>query len=558
MPTEAADLVLTGARVRLAADRWASAVAVRDGRIAAVGDEADVRSLAGPRTRVVHAPGGLVMPGFQDSHIHAPFAGRNRQRLWLNDLVGRKAYLDAIAAYAAAHPEEEWIVGGGWAMEHFPGGTPRKEDLDAVVPDRPVFLMNRDVHGAWGNSRALEAAGITRDTPDPFDGRIERDPVTGEATGTLHEGAAYHVNDHVVPRPGQREWESAILEAQSYLHTLGITGWQDAWVTPDTQEAYQSLAASGRLTARVVGALWWDRHRGLEQIADLLERRERGLRVEAPGVALGSGFHPISVKIMTDGVLENYTGALLEPYCDGCGGHSDSSGLSYVPHDLLCAAVTELDHHGFQVHLHAIGDRAVRDSLDAIAAARAANGPGDRRHHIAHVQIVQPEDVKRFAELDAVVNCQTYWAQSEPQMDELTMPFLGPERSRLQFPFADLLASGARLAMGSDWAVTTANPLEQLEVAVTRIDPQHRDNAPFLPDQRLSLDDALDAFTVGSAYVNHDPQGGAVDVGRRADLVLLDTDIFAPGFATSDSAPLADVRVRLTVAAGQVVHDDTC
>ena len=552
LPTDNADLLITGARVRLGESRWVSALAVRGGRIHALGDESELRGLAGPRTRVVHAPGGLVVPGFQDSHVHAPFAGRNRLRLWLNDLAGRTAYLDAVAAYAAAHPQEPWITGGGWAMEYFPGGAPRKEDLDAIVPDRPVFLFNRDVHGAWVNSRALEAAGIDWDTPDPPDGRIERDPATGEPTGALHEGAAYRVDEEVVPAPAEEEWRAAILHAQGYLHSLGITGWQDAWVTPATQAAYQSLAADGRLTARVVGALWWDRHRGLEQIDELRERREQGLAVRAPGATLGSGFHPTTVKIMTDGVLENHTGALLEPYCDGCGGSTGDRGLSYLPYDLLREAVTTLDRHGFQVHLHAIGDRAVRESLDAVAAARAANGPGgDHRHHIAHVQLVQPEDVGRFAELGVVVNCQAYWAQSEPQMDELTIPYLGPERARLQYPFADLLASGARLAMGSDWAVTTADPLEQIEVAVTRTDPAHRDGEPFLPGQRLRLDDALDAFTSGSAYVNHDEQGGALEVGRRADLALLDTDLFAPG-----APPAADARVRLTVAAGKVVHDE--
>ena len=552
MPTEAADLVLTGARVRLGEGRWASSVAVRDGRITALGDDRATRDLIGRRTRVVQAEGGLLVPGFQDSHIHPPFAGRNRLRLWLNDLVGRHAYLDAIAAYSDAHPEEAWIIGGGWAMEYFPGGTPRKEDLDAVVPGRPVFLFNRDVHGAWVNSRALELAGITRDTVDPADGRIERDPVTGEATGTLHEGAAYHLNDHVVPAPGRAEWEAAILEAQAHLHSLGITGWQDAWVTPGTQEAYRVLAADGRLTARVVGALWWDRHRGLEQIPELLERREQG---HTRGT-LGSGFHPTTVKIMTDGVLENHTGALLEPYCDGCGGHGTNRGLTYVEQDVLESAVAELDRHGFQMHLHAIGDRAVRNALDALAKARTANGRGDQRHHIAHVQLVQPPDIGRFAELDVVVNCQAYWAQNEPQMEELTLPVLGAERARLQYPFASLLASGARLAMGSDWAVTTANPLEQLEVAVTRIDPENRGNAPFLPGERLRLDDALDAFTAGSAYVNHDAHGGAIETGRRADLALLDTDLFAPGFATPDHAPLSDARVRLTVASGEVVYED--
>ena len=544
-----ADLLITGARARLAPGRFATAVAVRDGRIAAVGSEAELAGLAGSATRVVRAPGGLLLPGFQDAHIHPPFAGRNRLRLWLNDLEGRHAYLDAIAAYADTHPEEPWILGGGWAMEYFPGGTPRKEDLDAIVPDRPVFLFNRDVHGAWVNSRALEAAGIDRDTPDPDDGRIERGP-DGEATGTLHEGAAYRVNDHVVPEPDSAEWQAAILEAQRYLHSLGITGWQDAWVTPGTQAAYEALTVDGRLTARVVGALWWERGRGLEQIAELVERRARGRGVRAPGAALGSGFHPTTVKIMTDGVLENHTGALLEPYCDGCGGHSDNMGLSYVPYELLCDAVTELDAHGFQVHLHAIGDRAVRNSLDAIAAARTANGDGDQRHHIAHVQLIDPQDLPRFAELGVIVNCQAYWAQSEPQMDELTVPFIGAERAALQYPFAELLASGARLAMGSDWAVTTADPLEQIEVAVTRVDPENRDNAPFLPQQRLTLDQAVDAFTAGSAHVNHDEQAGAIEVGRRADLALLDTDLFAPG-----APPVADARVALTVAAGAVVFE---
>lgn len=537
---EFADLVVSGARVWTgdASNPWSDAVAVRGDRIAALGEQA--ADLVGPRTRVHHRPGALVVPGFQDAHVHAPFAGRNRLHVWLNDLVGRHAYLERIAEYAAANPDEPWVIGGGWAMEHFPGGTPRKEDLDAVISDRPVFLFNRDVHGAWVNSRALELAGITRDTPDPSDGRIERDPVTGEPTGTLHEGAAYSFQDRHLPQPSREDWEKGILEAQGHLHSLGITGWQDAWVTPATLEAYRSLASAGRLTARVVGALWWDRHRELDQLPEFLEQRERG--------AVGS-FHPTSVKIMTDGVLENYTGALLEPYCDGCGGHTDNHGLSYVERDLLAAAVTELDRNGFQVHMHAIGDRAVRNALDAVQAARTANGANDNRHHIAHIQVVQPHDVLRFAELGVVANCQAYWAQLEPQMEELTIPYLGRERAQLQYPFGDLQRSGARLAMGSDWSVTTANPLEEIEVAVTRVDPENRSNAPFLPDQALSLEVALAAFTAGSAYVNHDDEAGTITPGRRADLAVLDRDLFTTG------EPTADATVELTVAGGQVVYD---
>jgi predicted amidohydrolase YtcJ len=542
-----ADIVITGADVYCGdpAGTWARAVAVRGDRIVAVGTEAEVRDRVGSAVHALHLPGRMVVAGFQDAHVHPPTAGRNRLTVSLNEISGRQSYLDAIARYAAANPDEPWIVGGGWAMEFFPGGTPSKDDLDAIAGDRPVFLLNRDVHGAWVNSRALEIGGITRDTPDPPDGSIERDPRTGEATGTLHEGAAYSFNDNVVPLPDQAAWEAALLNAQAHLHSLGITGWQDAWVTPATEAAYRAIAESGRLTARVVGALWWDRHRGLEQVTDLLARREAG------SVAQAGSFHPTSVKIMIDGVLENFTGALLEPYCDGCGGHTDNTGLTYLDPAELAEAVTALDRHGFQVHMHAIGDRAVRNALDAVAAARSANGVADHRHHIAHLQLVTPQDRPRFSQLGVVANCQTYWAQMEPQMEELTIPFLGRDRADQQYPFADLVHSGARIAMGSDWSVTTANPLEQMEVAVNRIDPENRSNAPFLPEQRLTLAQAVAGFTQGSAYVNHDDQeSGSIQVGKRADLAVLDRNVFA-----EPATNLSDATVELTIASGRVVFE---
>jgi predicted amidohydrolase YtcJ len=535
-----AELAITGARVWTGDPRnpTVDAVAVCGDRIAALGAAA-VQELIGPDTEVVEAGGSGVVPGFQDAHCHPPQAGNNMLRVWLNDDPDREAYLGHIKQYAADHPDEAFIVGGGWAMENFPGGTPRKEDLDAIVPDRPVFLFNRDVHGAWVNSKALELAGIGRETPDPADGRIERDPQTGEPTGTLHEGAAYTFNDRHVPLPDARAWQAAILAAQRHLHALGITGWQDAWITPATLDAYHALADSGELTARVVGALWWDRHSGLEQLDQFLEQRERGR---------AGSFFPTTVKIMTDGVLENFTGALLEPYCDGCGGVTENSGLTYIEPELLAAAVTMLDAHGFQVHMHAIGDRAVRNCLNAVEAARGANGMNDLRHHIAHIQVMQPEDVPRFAQLGVVANCQPFWAQREPQMDELTLPFLGEQRARQQYLFAELHRAGAQLAMGSDWPVTTADPLQEIEVAIRRIGPDHRENEPFLPEQALSLSTALSAFTAGSAYVNHDADGGVLKVGARADLALLDRDLFA------DEVLPADATVELTVAAGRIVH----
>lgn len=538
-----ADLLLTDLEVYCndGTTSRAREIAIKGDRIMAVGQApGDLAELRGASTEVLSLPGRLGVPGFQDAHIHSPFAGRNRLRVWLNDIIGREAYLAAIAEYAAANPDEPWIVGGGWAMGCFPGGLPRKEDLDSIVPDRPVFLFNKDVHGAWVNSAALRRAGITKDTPDPSDGRIERDPETGEPTGMLHEGAAYTFNDKQVPLPSVDEWEAAILNAQTHLHALGITAWQDAWVTPGTHDAYRSLAGDGRLTARVVGALWWDRHQGLEQIPQFLAQRENGV--------VGN-YHATSVKIMTDGVLENYTGALLEPYCDGCGGHTDNHGLSYVEPELLDAAVSELDRLGFQVHMHAIGDRAVRNALDAVAAARAANGMTDHRHHIAHVQIVHPDDLGRFAALGAIANCQPLWAQSDVQMDELTVPFLGKDRVELQYPFGGLLRSGARLAGGSDWSVTSANPLEEIDVMVNRRNPDTPDEPAFLPQERVSLSDALAAFTSGTAYVNHDAESGSIAPGMRADLAILDRDIFALADGT-----IADATVDLTVASGRVVY----
>ena len=536
-----ADLVITGAAVYTmdAARRWAGAVAIRGDRIAAVGTEAEVRERFPHAEEVLHLPGRMVLPGFQDAHVHPPFAGRYRLHVSLHDLPGVDAYRDAVASYAMAHPDEPWIFGGGWLMAHFPGGTPRKEQLDDVVPDRPVFLLNRDVHGAWVNSKALEMAGITRETPDPWDGRIERDPATGEPTGTLHEGVAYSLADTHLPEPTGDEWERAILVAQEHLHALGITGWQDAWVTPATEDAYRALADRRELTARVVGALWWDRHRGPEQVEELVARRARGS---------SGGFHPTAVKIMVDGVLENRTGALLRPYCDAAGRETDVSGFDYVAREQLLEAVTALDARGFQVHMHTIGDRAVRHGLDACEAARTANGARDARHHLAHIQVVHPDDVPRFRDLGVTANAQPYWAQHDPQMDELTVPYLGPERALQQYPFAALHAAGATLAFGSDWSVSTANPLEEMEVAIRRADPSARDAEPFLPDQRVTLPVALAAFTVGSARVNFDDEAGSLEEGSRADLVVLDRNLFEMPDAT-----VADARAELTIAAGRVV-----
>jgi len=548
-----ADLVFTGGTVRVSGRRTAAAVAIRGSRIVAVGPGADLAALIGPGTEVVELRGRAVLPGFVDAHVHPTHGGMSLIRCELRGAGSAAEAASRVARYAAEHPDEEWITGGGWEMSWFPGGTPRRELLDAVVADRPVYLPNRDAHGAWVNSMALELCGIDARTPDPNDGRIERDP-DGSPQGTLHEGATRLVADRM-PAPSFDDRVAALLAGQAYLHSAGVTGWQDAivgdylgWLDP--LDVYLAAARSGQLTGRVVGALWWDRDRGGEQIEGLLARRERA------GGAAGIGrFRATSIKIMQDGVAENFTAGMVAPYLDACGHSNTGSGLSYVDPEALRGYAATLDAAGFQLHFHAIGDRAIRESLDAIAAARAANGRTDNRPHIAHLQVIQPSDVVRFGELGVAATMQALWAYHEPQLDELTIPFLGPERTGWQYPFAALHTAGAHLAAGSDWPVTTANPFHALQVAATRLPPPDEGDGteePFLPEQRLDLADAFDAYTAGSAYVNHaEDRIGTVEVGKLADLVVVDRDPLA-GPATEVGA----VRVLATYVDGTRVFAD--
>lgn len=542
-----ADFLFKGGKVftSTAVRRPATAVAVSGERIIAVGND-ELLDLAGPQTEIIDLNGKLLTPGFQDSHVHAVWGGLDMIRCDLSTESTREGYLSKLAKYAKANPEKEWILGGGWSMAVFPGGTPVKEDLDAIIADRPVFLPNRDGHGAWVNSRALELAGLNSDTPDPSDGRIERNP-DGSPSGTLHEGAMSLVN-RLLPPTSPEDYLRALLIGQQYLHSLGVTGWQDAILgdygdAGDATPAYLEAANSGQLTARVVGALWWDRTRGLEQIPELVERRNAGK---------AGRFAATSVKIMQDGVAENFTAAMLEPYCDGHGGRTDNSGISFVDPKILASAVPQLDSLGFQVHFHAIGDRAVREALDAIQTARIRNGFNDNRHHIAHLQVIHPEDIPRFRQLAVIANMQSLWAALEPQMVELTLPFLGEPRSSWQYPFGDLFRSGATLAAGSDWSVSTPDPFAAIHVAVNRkaAPGQEEDEFEvFLPDQALDLSTSITAYTAGSAYLNHCDEAGSIEAGKLADLVVLDRNPFE-----RPKGEIGLTRVEQTFVGGQRVY----
>jgi predicted amidohydrolase YtcJ len=360
----------------------------------------------------------------------------------------------------------------------------------------------------------------------------------------------------LAPEPGPAEWEAAIERGQAHLHRLGITAWQDAAVGPEMLAAYQALAGSGRLTGRAVAALRWQPGDGVDQLDGLAERRERAAPEGSgePGGAPDGRYRlrAGAVKIFADGVFENRTAAMLAPYLDGDGRPTANTGIGMLGAEELAAAVTALDARGFDVHVHAIGDRAVRETLDAFEAAAAANGRRDARHQIAHLQFVHPDDRPRFRRLGVVANAQPFWSCLDGYMRELTLPFLEPERAGWQYPWASLRRAGATLAFGSDWTVSTADPLAEIEVAVHRVAPGDRDGEPFLPAERLDLPAALAAFTSGSAYaLRLEAETGSVTPGKLADLAVLDRDPFDPA-----AGPIGDVRVLATLVEGEPVWVD--
>jgi predicted amidohydrolase YtcJ len=538
---EPADLILVDADVWCgdAARRWAKAVAIGGDRIVAVGTDDDVRDLKGPGTQVLSLAGKAVVPGFQDSHIHPAYGARNLLNVNLDDLHAREDYLARIKAVADANPGLDWIVGGGWYSPVLAAtGGPRREDLDAIVPDRPVFLMNSDVHAAWVNSRALEAAGLSADSPDPWDGYLVRDP-DGSPTGCLQEGAAYTVLREVIAQPSGDQWKAYVLRAQQELHALGVTGWQDAWVEPALLRAYRDLADEGSLTMRVVASQWWDRHQGMEQVDGFVERREW---------ATGGILDANTIKIMLDGCPESCTASMLEPF-EGAFGERHGTGIQFVDDETLHQALVALDARGFQVHQHALGDRAIRSGLDAVEAARTANGPNDARHHLAHIQLPHPDDVPRLRRLGVVANLQPYWSQPDPAIEQLAIPRVGERAARL-YPIGDLVRSGAVTCFGSDWPVSTPNPWLELEVAVTRQVPGEPDSEPLDASQRIDLATAMSAFARGSSYVNHDDDAGVIAPGLRADLAVLDRNPF-----DRQRGAIGETQVEMTLAAGRVVFD---
>lgn len=546
-----ADLVFTGGGVYTvdAARRWAQAVAVKGEHVVAVGTHDQISDWIGPRTEVMDLQGRMLLPGFQDSHVHAPSGGASLLLLDLSACGERDEYPAVIRRYADGS-DDPWVLGGGWVANHFPDGVPTAAELDALVPDRPALLSDRNRHHAWANARALQIAGIDSRTPDPPDGWIHRDG-DGVPTGLLAEGAVDLVG-RLTPTVTPEFIHRALLSAQSYLHAFGITAWQDALIggpipIDESFDVYTELATSGDLSARVVGALWFERGQGLGQLPFLRDRRRTA----------GEGrFRATSVKVMVDGSCEGRSAAMFEPYLGSDGRPSDNVGMEFFEPDELREAIVALDADDFQAHIHVLGDRACADALDALESAVSINGSRDNRHHLAHLHVVRPQDVPRLRPAGALATLQPLWAAHGPPMDELTIPFLGEPRASWQYPFRTLAGTGTPIAFGSDWPVSSPDPIWGVHVAANRTLPTAHpdaaawaDRGTFIADERLDLPTGIAAYTIGAAYVNHlDDVSGSIEVGKLADLVVLDRNLFE-----HPVEEIGDTRVLRTIVGGTTV-----
>jgi len=551
LASEQADTVLRGGAVYTvdATRSWAESVAIKAGKIIFVGSDRDVEALIGSRTAVIELAGKMVLPGFHDSHIHPISALMKTRMCNLRGLKSRSAYLEKIRQCVKDDVDSEWLMGSGWSHAYFDDQhRPDKKLLDAIVSDRPLTLSSYDGHSIWANSKAMELSGITAATEDPTAGIIERYAGSREPIGLFLEGPAIDMIFKAKADYTDQDRYDALMEAQAYLNSLGITSVIDAWVDVDNEgltgtiPAYQRAAKEKTLNLRVIAALYWQPTGGMEQLVRMQQIRAQSniglLRAD-------------SVKIWQDGVMHTHTARLLEDYSDRPG----ERGLSMFEPKLLNEIVAALDGEGFQVHIHADGDGALRESLDAFAFAQEKNGKRDSRHQVAHLELVHPDDIPRLRKLGVIANVQPMWSTSRSYIADLISVKLGEKRKRWMEINRSFLQQGVTVAYGSDWFVTSPNPMDLIEAAVTRIRPalpleDKRTAKPMLPGEEVTIGDAIASYTINGAFAAHqDGITGSLEVGKLADIVVLDKNLFAV-----EPVRISETRVVLTFLAGELVY----
>lgn len=535
------DRILLNARIRTMdpARPLAQALAISGGRILAVGDDTAIRALAGRRTQATDAGGRLVLPGFQDAHIHLLNGGTDLvETAQLYDCVTLDDLRAAVAAHAARWPGPV-VWGAGWQCGFFGDLNLTREVLDDVVRDRPCLVYDANFHNACINSAAIAQVGLQDGTPDPKNGHFVRN-ASGRATGMLHEDAIYWVTARL-PATTDATLREGLRAGQALANRHGITGVLDPAVRDEHRRTYAAAAAEGELTLRVCGAIHVT---AAEAIPDAVARA-----ADWRAAHRSAAFHLHSVKVFMDGGFENRTAATVAPYADAPGGNAP---VMFAPSH-AAGLFTALDALRFQIHAHCIGDAAARATLDAIEAARAANGPWPALHQIAHCQLVHPDDHPRFAALGAMANLQPLWAQHDPVIPDETQAMIGAQRAPWTYAFRSLIDAGAPFCVSSDWSVTTLNPFEIIGTAVTREPPRRRGrSAPFFPGERMTVEECLQGYTVNAAAASW--RGGFTGMlrpGFAADLIVLDRDITA-----CDPYDIAETRVELTLFEGRDVWRD--
>ncbi len=514
----------------------AHAMAMAGGWIVALGTTDEIRALASRRTSQIDAKGPMVFPGLQDTHIHLQDSGYDYAlNADLTEVKKPDALVATLKKFAATH-RRPWVNGTGWYAGLLHTGNLDRHLMDRAVPDRPSLIVASDGHNACINSAAIAALGLGAETPDPANGLFVRDAARSP-TGHLYENANPWVEARMPP-PVDDDFAAGVRFGMQLANRHGVTGVLDAKVEERYVRIYRQMAEAEALSVRVGSTALVHPH---DTAATVVERLN-SFRAQSHGL-----FRMHSAKFFLDGVIENRTAAMIAPYSD----RGDNAPLMFAP-DHIASLFSALDAARFQIHVHAIGDLATRAGLDGMAAARASNGEWPSLHQIAHIQFIEPADISRFRDLGVMANVQPLWARQEISIDEMSLPVVGPERSRWIYAFRSLLDAGATMAQSSDWGVSTLNPFAIMETAVTRQPLLGEDPAPaFLPQQRISRAESLRGYTTAAAAaVWRGTTTGSLTLGKAADFILLDRNIL-----TCPTDQISQTQVLLTCLAGKIVHD---